>query len=44
MRWISREQVNNHIAIATSRESWLLEANQYIDEELQRSEARKASV
>lgn len=43
MRWISREQVNNHIAIATNRESWRLEANQYIDEELKRSGTRKVS-
>lgn len=36
MHWMSREQVNAHLQIASQQESWITEANQYIDEALQR--------
>lgn len=41
MRWLNRDQVNKHLKINTARESWLLEVNQYIDDELQRSSDRQ---
>lgn len=41
MRWMSRDQVNSHLGIEASRESWLLEANQYIDDELERAKTRR---
>lgn len=36
MRWLTRDEVDRHLKISSSRESWLLEANQYIDDELKR--------
>ena len=36
MKWLNRDQVNKHLKIISSRESWLIEANQYIDDELRR--------
>ncbi|ADU99442.1 STAS-like domain-containing protein [Alicycliphilus denitrificans] len=30
-RWKSREEVNKHLRIASEKESWLREANMYID-------------
>ena len=36
MKWPNRDQVNQHLKIKSTRESWLIEANQYIDDELRR--------
>lgn len=32
MQWRSRSEVNQHLSLKSSQESWLQEANQYIDE------------
>ena len=40
MRWITRDEVNQHLSICTSKESWLLEANEYIDDELRRAKEK----
>lgn len=34
MRWLTREEVNRHLVVQTTRPSWLIEVNQYIDDEL----------
>ncbi|MCW5319646.1 DUF4325 domain-containing protein [Verminephrobacter aporrectodeae subsp. tuberculatae] len=35
MHWTDREQVNKHLKIESSQESWIFEVNQYIDEALE---------
>jgi len=40
MRWITRDEVNSHLLISTSKESWLLEANGYIDDALDRAKVK----
>lgn len=40
MRWLSRDQVNAKLRIESAKESWLIEANQYIDAELSRARQR----
>lgn len=32
MKWPSRAEVDKHVAIKSQRESWLMEANTYIDQ------------
>ena len=37
-KWLSKDEVDRHLKIASQRQSWLVEAYQYIDEQLARSE------
>ncbi len=39
MGWVTRSEVDSALTIESSSKSWLLEANQYIDEELARLRA-----
>ncbi len=36
MRWPSRDEVDRHLIVKSTRESWRAEANRYIDDELKR--------
>ena len=36
MSWLNRDEVNNRLVLRSHQQSWLQEANQYIDQELVR--------